>query len=100
MLGGISGAGMTAFVEQYRPLLVVATLGILAGAFYLTYRPRAAAGGTAAKISRFNKVLLWSVTVVALVCLFFPQSVNRLFDSSDGFTNDMDRIVITIEGMT
>ena len=91
---------MTAFVEQYRPLFVVATLGILAGAFYLTYRPRAAAGAGRSKILLLNKVLLWSVTAIAIVCLFIPQSVTSLFASSDGFTPDMDRVVIAIEGMT
>ena len=91
---------MTTFIEQYRPLFVVATLGILAGAFYLTYRPQAAAGGTRARILLLNKVLLWSVTAIAIVCLFFPRSVTGLFASDGGFSADMDQLVIAIEGMT
>ena len=47
-----------------------------------------------------NKVMLWAVTVIAVVFLSFPQTVTNLFASNDGFTADMDRTVISIEGMT
>ncbi len=91
---------MTAFVEQYRPLFMVVTFGILAWAFYLTYRPRAAASGGRATIMSLNKVMLWAVTAIAVVFLFFPQTVTSLFASNDVFTADMDRTEIAIEGMT
>ncbi len=48
----------------------------------------------------FNRIMLWAVTVIAVVFLFFPQVFTGLFASSGGFTADMDRTVLTIEGMT
>jgi hypothetical protein len=111
ILGGVSGAGMTTFVEDYRPIFMVVTFGFLGLAFYLTYRPRRGAasadgspvvniGRRRATIMSLNKAMLWAVTVIAVVFLFFPQSVTSLFASNDGFTTDMERTVISIEGMT
>lgn len=74
---------------------MVVTFGFLGLAFYLTYRSR-----NRSRVMTFNKVMLWTVTVVAVVFLFFPQAVTGLFASGDKFTADMDRTVITIEGMT
>ena len=91
---------MTTFVEAYRPLFMVATLGILAWAFYLTYRPRAVARGRRATIMSLNKVMLWVVTAIVAIFLFFPQTMTNLIASDDGFTADMNRTVIAIEGMT
>ncbi len=85
---------------------MVVTFGFLAGAFYLTYRPRHLAGNTGsapqAKIMVFNKIMLWAVTAVAVVFLFFPHVVTDLMASGDGddFTPDMQRTVLHIEGMT
>ncbi|MDE2508498.1 MAG: Mercuric transport protein MerT, partial [Planctomycetota bacterium] len=39
---GISGAGIAATLETYRPLFIVVTFGFLAAAFYFTYRPKKA----------------------------------------------------------
>ena len=47
-----------------------------------------------------NKAMLWAVTVMAVVFLFFPQYVTSLFGSSGEFTADMDRTVIKVIGMT
>ena len=47
-----------------------------------------------------NKVMLWTVTVIAIVFLFFPKGITGLFPSNDVFTADMDQTVIRIEGMT
>ena len=100
-------------MEDYRPIFMVVTFGFLGFAFYLTYRPRrrAASGNKdgspagnqdngRASIMSFNKAMLWAVTIVAVVFLFFPQAVTDLFASHDGFTADMERTVISIEGMT
>lgn len=88
---------MTAVLEAYRPLLMAVTFTLLGLAFFLTYR--------SAVKSRFmtaNKIMLWTVTVVAAVFLFCPQYFN--FSSAvaaDGeFTDDMTRTVLTVEGMT
>jgi hypothetical protein len=99
-------------LEEWRPLFMVVTFGFLGFAFYLTYRPRPATGGedccasppTGSKrrfnMMAMNKVMLWAVTAMAVVFLFFPQTVTGLFANSGEFTADMDRTVIKVVGMT
>lgn len=97
----------------YRPLFMVVTCGFLGLAFYLTYRPArvaarrddssSAAGSKRSRRSTLmtmNKVMLWVVTLLVIVFLFFPDRETGLFSSNDMFTADMDRCVINIEGMT
>ncbi|MDP6554744.1 MAG: hypothetical protein QGG71_08760 [Pirellulaceae bacterium] len=102
---------MTTAMERFRPVLMAVTFVFLGAAFYLSYRPRpttsggdesggATSGRRRSKIMTFNRIMLWAVTVVAVVFLFFPQVFTGLFASSGGFTADMDRTVLTIEGMT
>ncbi len=104
---------MTALLEDFRPIFIVVTFAFLGLALYLSYRTRpAAAGGDGAAgaaaaaasgrstIMTFNRVMLWAVTVVAVVFLFFPQAVTNLFASGDEITADMQQTVIEIEGMT
>ena len=101
ILGGISGAGMMTVMESYRPIFMVVTFAFLGMAFYLTYRPsRAAAGNGRSKIMTMNKVMLWCVTGVAVLFLFWPQYFTRLASTDGGFTADMNRTVLTVEGMT
>jgi hypothetical protein len=47
-----------------------------------------------------NKLLLWVVTVLAVVFLFFPQAFTSFAPADGEFTADMDRTVLTVEGMT
>ena len=49
-----------------------------------------------------NKVMLWVVTVLASTFLTFPSYVGLLFGAGDNaaVTEDMNRAVFTIEGMT
>lgn len=121
---GVSGAGIAATLETYRPLFIVVTFGFLGAAFYSTYRPKKAAAETGhdccptesavakgcctptAK-GRFNmmasnKVMLWVVTVLAVAFLIFPSYVGVLFGTNDAaaVTKDMSRAVFQIEGMT
>ena len=105
---------MTAVMQEYRPVFMAVTFGFLGLAFYLTYRPRRATptgtdNGSQAAVSSsarrshimtMNKVLLWGVTVVAVVFLFFPQAFTSFAPANDEFTADMDLTVIRIEGMT
>ena len=115
ILMGVSSAGMIQALETYRPLFMVVTFGFLGTAFYFTYRPhRAVAGGTedcCAPVSvtgkrRFNmmalnKVMLWGVTVMAVVFLFFPGAVTGMLSpDSPEITADMQRTLFTVEGMT
>ena len=105
---------MAKTMDNYRPIFIVVTFGFLAAAFYTTYRPRAAssAGGedccdpkTQGGPRRFNmmflnKVMLWGITVMAVVFLFFPQYVTGLLRADAVFTADMRQTVVKIEGMT
>ena len=112
---GVSGAGIASALEAYRPLFMVVTIGFLAMAFYFTYRPKHAAPGQAdccaaptggSRKPRFNmmalnKVMLWGVTVLAVVFLFFPQYVTGLLGvGDDKITADMTSTVLHVEGMT
>ena len=120
---GVSGAGIAATLEAYRPLFMVITFGFLAAAFYYTYRPKKTsetaeghgccatdpASGEACSATatgRFNmmtmnKVMLWGVTAMAVLFLFFPSYVG-VFLGGDGktVTDNMIREVIKVEGMT
>lgn len=94
---------MTTFLEDYRPIFMFLTFGFLGSAFYFTYRPRGtstSSRGGRAKMMTLNKIMLWVVTVIAIVFLFFPQALTGLFASDDQFTADMQQTVIRIEGMT
>ena len=91
---------MTA-LEAYRPIFMVVTVGFLGMAFYLIYRPRPAATQNASsKIMTMNKVMIWTVTVVAAFFIFCPQYFTGLASADAGFTPDMKRTVLTVEGMT
>ena len=100
-------------MSVYRPLFMVVTFGFLGLAFYLTYRPARlgprshdnsnATGADRSQRSTLmtlNKVMLWGVTVIVIVFLFFPERMTGLLPSNDVFTADMDRSAIKIEGMT
>jgi hypothetical protein len=128
---GVSGAGIATALEAYRPIFIVVTFAFLAMAFYFTYRPRPAfgvAGDCCASLGAesippdarslsaaptavvrksrvnmmaLNKAMLWVVTVLAVVFLFFPQYVTGLIGvAKQEITADMTRSVVTIDGMT
>ncbi len=120
---GVSGAGIAATLEAYRPLFMVVTFGFLGAAFYFTYRPRRAiapvghdccstetagaedccpaATGRRFSLMSLNKAMLWGVTVMAVAFLFFPSYVGTII-GGDGqtVTQDMNRAVVNVEGMT
>lgn len=120
---GVSGAGIAATLETYRPAFMAVTFGFLAAAFYFTYRPRksVAAGDNCCAVEQaaaddcyerfrtrrfsmiaMNKVMLWGVTVLAVAFLLFPSYVGTLLGttSDTSVTENMNRVVIHIEGMT
>lgn len=119
---GVSGAGIAATLETYRPVFIVVTFGFLSAAFYLTYRPKkmtseqsccatAPTEGedccppTSARrfnMMSMNKIMLWSVTVLAGVFLLFPSYVGTLFGTTGQgtVTEDMTKSTFKIEGMT
>lgn len=86
---------MTTFVEAYRPIFMAVTVGFLGWAFYVTYRSSSQSATLA-----LNKVILWAVTVVVVALLFFPAAATDTAESGHQITADMDRTVISIEGMT
>ena len=109
ILGGISGAGITTLLQDYRPIFLVATFGLLGSAFYFTYRPswraKAGAGGAAptggrSRVMMVNKIMLWVVATVSIGLLCFPQAMIRPLASSDELIAEMHHTVIQIEGMT
>ena len=91
---------MMTTMERYRPFLMVVTFGLLGLAFFLAYRPRrAAAEKRPSRMLLMNKIVLWTVTVVVAFFLFCPQYVTRLVSTDEGFTADMNRTVLAVEGM-
>jgi len=119
---GVSGAGIAATLEAYRPLFIVVTFGFLAAAFYFTYRPKKAAAGHGCcatepaegkdccaptgkrrfTMMTLNKAMLWVVTVLAVAFLFFPSYVGVIFGTGNeaAVTGNMNRAVFQIDGMT
>lgn len=123
---GVSGAEIAGALEAYRPLFIVLTFGFLAAAFYLTYRPRklqATEGdccstahdcravpkeGTLRRFSMMtmNKIMLWAVTLLAVLFLFFPKYVSVFLASQQAESETtatsplVSKTAIAIEGMT
>ncbi|MBE7461867.1 MAG: cation transporter [Planctomycetes bacterium] len=122
---GVSGAGIAGVLDTYRPVFIVLTFGFLAAAFYFTYRSRqslategdccstkhdcCAVPNENAKrrfsMLTLNKALLWVVTLLAILFLFFPKYVgffltSQHVESESTATNPLVRkTAIAIEGM-
>ena len=118
---GVSGAGIASTLEAYRPLLMGVTFVFLAAAFYYTYRPKrnndghgccasepaggedccAPAGKGKFNMICLNKVMLWGVTVMAVVFLLFPSYVGAII-GGDGksVTENTNNAVFKIDGMS
>jgi copper chaperone CopZ len=123
---GVSGAGIVAALEVYRPLFVVATVVCLAAAFFFAYRPRksgpaagdccasardcCAASRPASKrrfnLVAWNRVMLWVVTFLAVALLFFPRSAGFFlaWGNEDAETAEAGPLLrttsFTVEGMS
>lgn len=120
---GVSGAGIAATLEEYRPYFMVITFGFLGAAFYFNYQPKKAASASghdccatepAARedccppgtgrlnMMTMNKVMLWGVTVLAVAFLFFPSYVGVFLggESQNVTNNNLNQAVIRVEGMT
>jgi len=81
---GISGAAFAVRLEPLRPYLLVLTYGLLAGAFYLTYRPAKAecAPGEACEMptaSGAGKLALWIAASIVVLATTFPLYSAYLF---------------------
>lgn len=80
MFGVTSLAALVKY-EPLRPLFAIVTLAALSVAFYMTYRKRpvetcapdsVCATRGVDRVQRFNRIMLWTATAVALVVLTFP----------------------------
>lgn len=108
---GASGAAAAASLEKYRPFFMSLTFGFLALGFYFAYRPTACSTAVVAngcclppdvKSQRFNRAILWVVTVVAATFLFFPNYVGFFVDTGPKtvIMDSQKQIAISVEGMT
>lgn len=75
---GVSSTGVLSKMEPYRPYLTILTIILLGAAFYLTYRKKEAEECKTdsycanPKADKWNKIILWSATVLILAFLTFP----------------------------
>jgi len=81
---GVSGAALSHRFEPLRPYFLTSTYGLLASAFYLTYRPREVEclpGEVCAmpRANRLAKVLLLIGTALVLLTTAFPWYSQYLF---------------------
>ena len=115
---GVSGAGIASSLEAWRPVFIIVTFSFLAAAFYFTYRsspkssqPNGDCGISEADCCKpsgrlfgwksINKLMLWAVTVLAVVFLFFPGFVKTVIGTNTSPINaNMNQSVFEIDGMT
>lgn len=79
---GVGSAAVAARFEPLRPYLLVVTAALVGFAFYRAYRPVACAPSEACAVPasrRRHRLLLWIVSVVALVLVAFPYYAGWLF---------------------
>ncbi len=75
-LVGIGSLGAFGALESYRPYFIALTVALLALAFYLTYRKKEVAcedgSCKVVKAGKWNKIGVWTSTVIALAAILFP----------------------------
>lgn len=82
---GLGGGALLLKFEPYRPYFLAATVSLLGGAFFLTYRRPAPEncepGSVCARPSsrRGQKIALWIVTVLVVLVAAFPYYAEALF---------------------
>lgn len=105
---GVSSAGMGAFFEAWRVPLLLVTVGLLGGGFYLVYRkPRCAPGEACVvpnpRLQRFNRGMLWMTTVLVAAFAFFPEYVGAVTGGGGEVATaapQQTTVRYTVEGMT
>jgi mercuric ion transport protein len=80
---GFGGAAIFTKFEQYRLPIGAVALGLLALSFYFTYKgeEKCTPGSSCAvnpRRKKFNKIMLWVITILVLIFISFPYFV-RLF---------------------
>ena len=81
---GIAGAAAAQRLEPLRPYFLVATYGLLAWAFYSTYRPAQPGCGPGESCerpgtNRAGKIALWLAAIIVLLATTFPSYSIYLF---------------------
>lgn len=102
---GIGSVSIFSSLEKYRPLFMIVTFTFIGIAFYLTYRTKKSdecCDINKVKIDRIRKIVLWTITAVAVGLLLFPYVYGTLgkSDSVVQMNDDLQKVVITVEGMT
>jgi len=106
---GIGGAwvGSLSALAPYRPIFIIASLGLLGYAFYRIYRkPKAEEcepGSYCAvpQSNRINKIVLWLVTVLILGLLAFPYVMPHLTVANDAEQGVISQqVTLKVNGMT
>jgi len=102
---GIGSIGIFSPLEKYRPLFMIVTFAFIGTSFYLTYRKKKSDGCcdiNKVKMVRIKKVTLWVITAVAVGLILFPYLYGAFgrSDSVAPMSNDLQKVVIKVEGMT
>lgn len=105
---GLSAAGVSAGLERWRPVFLVATAAFLAGGFYLAYRRPKCEPGTACatpnnKLQRLNRGTLWCAAVVVVLFALFPNyagNVLRAVGPESEVSVEGKQVVLGVTGMT
>ena len=83
---GLGGGALLLKFEPYRPYFLVATAGLLGGAFYFTYRQpppqECDPGSLCARPAgrKGQKIALWVVTLLIVLIAAFPYYSGLLFE--------------------
>jgi len=79
---GVSGAVAAASLKPYRPYLLLGSMALLGAAFWLTSRPRIAAGvGAVAcptRAGRVSRTIVWIAAVIWVGAVLLPSIVSLL----------------------
>lgn len=79
---GVSGAVAAASLRPYRPFLLLGSMALLGAAFWLTYRPRTAAGVDAiacpTRAGRTSRRIVWIAAVMWLGAVLLPFILSLL----------------------
>lgn len=75
---GAFGASLAA-LEPYRPVLLGLTAVLLAGAFYVAYRPTSDCDACSPVSRRRRRIVIWIAAALAAVLVTFPYYVGYLF---------------------
>jgi len=105
---GVSGLGLAAALEPYRPLFLLLTAGLLGAGFYLVYRRSPAPADPCdcppPRARRSARATLWIASVVAVGVAAYPYLTGALTGTStQGGASGIDSATTTrfrVDGMT